>query len=357
LIKVSEFMREVAEPLAPARRFTVERGLVAFAPVLGDRPGDGFVKTAVQDPKVVRADGRIGLQRQLGDGLTDVAIVVDHLRDGESLEQEVVTVLDRGPSDLGARAQPEAQGLHQLIQEHRHAVVDLTVGGRGHRSNGNLRPAAPDDLGPVDGDEFVQHKNSGAPMVSPALSYRMSRIAQVVERDVWKPTPLPQVRPDGPACPRTQALPAAFRAGCCTRMWLSCLAFATAMVPSFAASFCFWSRCFALSDLSPMAQSWRKASGDACRELNNGRLTTSHGATTRSRGNAPHPCLRSARDRLVDVLNRTDAGASVPHTGSARRILRGPYRSDDMDTNTLLIIVVLVLLLGGGGFYYNRRGV
>jgi LPXTG-motif cell wall-anchored protein len=40
-----------------------------------------------------------------------------------------------------------------------------------------------------------------------------------------------------------------------------------------------------------------------------------------------------------------------------RRVLRGPYRSHHMDTNTLLVIVVLVLLLGGGGFFYRGRRV
>jgi len=67
-----------------------------------------------------------------------------------------------------------------------------------------------------------------------------------------------------------------------------------------------------------------------------------------------HQRLRWARARLIDVLNRTDAGASLPHTGSASGCSAG-YQSDHMDTNTLLMIVLLVLLLGGGGFYYGRR--
>ena len=168
-------MREVPEPLAPAGRLTFKCGLVAFAPVLGDRSGDRFVKAAIQDAKVVRADGRVRLHRQLGDGLTDVAIIVDHLRDGEALEQEVVTMLECGPPNLRARAQTEAQGGDQLIQEHRHPVVDLTVGGRRHRSRGNLRPAAPDNLGPIDGDEFMQQRGDlQAPMISPGLSFRLS---------------------------------------------------------------------------------------------------------------------------------------------------------------------------------------
>ena len=57
--QVPQFMREEPEPLAPARGLTIECGLVAFAPVLGDRAGDGIVKAAVQHAKVVRADGRV----------------------------------------------------------------------------------------------------------------------------------------------------------------------------------------------------------------------------------------------------------------------------------------------------------
>ena len=66
--------------------------------------------------------------------------------------------------------------------------------------------------------------------------------------------------------------------------------------------------------------------------------------------------LRWARARLIDVLKRTDAGASLPHTGSASGC-SADDQNDHMDTNTLLIIVLLVLLMGGGGFYYGRRHV
>ena len=65
--------------LAPARGLSVEGGLISFAPVLGDRARDGVVEASVQRAKVVRADGRVHFHRQLGDGLTDVAIVVHDL--------------------------------------------------------------------------------------------------------------------------------------------------------------------------------------------------------------------------------------------------------------------------------------
>ena len=155
--QVPQFMREEPEALAPACGLAVERGLIAFAPVLGDRARDRVVEAPVQRAKVVRADGRVQFHGQLGDGLTDVAIVVHDLRHGESLKQQVVPVLDRAPADLRARRQAEAQRVHQLIQEHRDAVIDLRLGGRRNRPRRHLRPAAPDDLVAVDGDEFMEH--------------------------------------------------------------------------------------------------------------------------------------------------------------------------------------------------------
>lgn len=89
-------------------------------------------------------------------------------------------------------------------------------------------------------------------------------------------------------------------------MWPSCLAFAAAMLPCFAASLCFWSRCFALSDLSPMRSAWRKAGGGACREWDTPRSAPSSTGLRWGRGN-PYRTVR----------NRTDAGATGPHTGGA----------------------------------------
>ena len=100
--QVPQFMSQEPEALAPARGFSIEGGLISFAPVLGDRARDGVVKASVQRAKVVRADGRVHFHRQLGDRLTDVAIVVHDLRHGEPLKQQVVPVLDRAPANLGA---------------------------------------------------------------------------------------------------------------------------------------------------------------------------------------------------------------------------------------------------------------
>ena len=51
--QVPQFMREEPEPLAPARGLSIERGLIAFAPVLGDGARDGVVKASVQHAKVI----------------------------------------------------------------------------------------------------------------------------------------------------------------------------------------------------------------------------------------------------------------------------------------------------------------
>ena len=42
-----------------------------------------------------------------------------------------MAVLERAPADLGARSQAEAQRVRQLIEEHRHAVIDLRDRWRG----------------------------------------------------------------------------------------------------------------------------------------------------------------------------------------------------------------------------------
>ena len=71
--------------------------------------------------------GASELHRQIGDGLTDVAVVVHDLRHGEALKQQVVPVQHRAVADLRARRQAEAQRVDQLIQEQRDAVIDLRL--------------------------------------------------------------------------------------------------------------------------------------------------------------------------------------------------------------------------------------
>jgi hypothetical protein len=106
--QVPQFMGEEPEALAPAGRFPVDARLISLAPVLGHRARDGIVQASVQRPKVVGADRCVQFHRQLGYGLTHIAIIVYDLRHGESLKQEVMSMLDRAPADLGTRKLAEA---------------------------------------------------------------------------------------------------------------------------------------------------------------------------------------------------------------------------------------------------------
>jgi hypothetical protein len=57
--------------------------------------------------EIVDRDRRVSFERQFGDGLTDFAVVMHHLRHGQSLQTEIVTVLmavSRIPWLVAARA-------------------------------------------------------------------------------------------------------------------------------------------------------------------------------------------------------------------------------------------------------------
>ena len=106
--QVPQFMREEPQALAPACRFSIDAGLGSLAPVLGHRARDGIIQASVQYPKVFGTDRCVQFHRQFGDGLTDIAIVVHDLRDGEPLPQEVMSVPDRARADLRARRLADA---------------------------------------------------------------------------------------------------------------------------------------------------------------------------------------------------------------------------------------------------------
>ena len=104
--QVAQFMSEEPEAFAPARGLSVEGRLILFTPVLGHGARDRLVQAAVQRAKVIRADGRVHFDGEVGDGLTDVAVVVHDLRHGEPLKQQVMPVLKCAPANLGGRVSP-----------------------------------------------------------------------------------------------------------------------------------------------------------------------------------------------------------------------------------------------------------
>jgi len=69
-------------------------------------------------------------------------------------------MLDRTPADFWARGCAETQRVSQLIQEHRDAVIDLRLCGGRDGPRGRLGPAPPDDLIPIDSNEFLEHRTS-----------------------------------------------------------------------------------------------------------------------------------------------------------------------------------------------------
>ena len=78
----------------------VQARLLAFALVHRDRARDRLVKASVERAEIFRADRRVRFHRQIGHRLTDVAIIVNDLRDREPLQEQVVSVLAGAPVDL-----------------------------------------------------------------------------------------------------------------------------------------------------------------------------------------------------------------------------------------------------------------
>jgi hypothetical protein len=154
---VPQLVGEEPEPVAAARRLTIERGPIPRVPVLGDGASDGVVETAVQRAEVLRSDGRVGFHRQFGDGLTDITVVVHDLRQREALPKKGFPVPDAARADLRGRDHAQAQRVRQLAQEHRHPVIDFRGGGRWRRPRRHLLPAPPDDFVPIDRDELMEH--------------------------------------------------------------------------------------------------------------------------------------------------------------------------------------------------------
>ncbi|HEV2986002.1 MAG TPA: hypothetical protein VGX46_16510 [Vicinamibacterales bacterium] len=125
-----------------------------FAPELGDGGRNRVVQAPVQRAKVIRADGRRQFNRQIGDGLTDIAVVVHDLSNCEPLTQEVLPVLDGALPDLGGLRRPLVQLVGKLIKEQGDSASDLRLGRRWSRPLRHLRSAATDELVAIDANEF-----------------------------------------------------------------------------------------------------------------------------------------------------------------------------------------------------------
>ena len=90
--QIAEFMCEKAEALTSACGFLLCRRLVALTCKLCDCDSDRIVQARVQQTKIVCANRRLSFDCQFSNGLAHISVVVDHLRDGESLLAEIVPV-------------------------------------------------------------------------------------------------------------------------------------------------------------------------------------------------------------------------------------------------------------------------
>jgi hypothetical protein len=149
---------------------------VAKPRVLGDRVGDGVVETQVERVEFFRADGRIDFGRELGDGLTDVAVVVNDLGH-RILEAEERRAVSRGrPVErLGRRWRRRPQRLDQLVEEHGDAALDLALGGLGRQSLRDLHARSRDELIAVGNYEFGKHCRDLHRITPPKRTVRRTR--------------------------------------------------------------------------------------------------------------------------------------------------------------------------------------
>ncbi|MGO8999847.1 MAG: hypothetical protein ACLQVI_41505 [Polyangiaceae bacterium] len=151
---VAELVREDAGAL----RLAGGHRLVAKPRVFRDGFGDGVVEAQVERMKILRADRRRELHGQLGDGLADVAVVVNYLG------HRVAAVEERGAVRRGAavhhveaRRGLASQRVDELVQEERDAGGELPLRGSRRESLGDLRSRPRDELVAVRENELDQH--------------------------------------------------------------------------------------------------------------------------------------------------------------------------------------------------------
>ena len=99
----------------------------------------------VRQAEISAADGRRRLRGEWSDRRADVSIGVHHLRHAETLAQKVGPVQPCAADHVGTGGKAEAKRLDQLIEEQRHAVIDLDGRRQGNRPRRHLRAAPADD--------------------------------------------------------------------------------------------------------------------------------------------------------------------------------------------------------------------
>ena len=169
--EVAQLVGEEAEPLAGGAVARLRDQLVAPQGELGDGVRDGVVEAAIEGLEFVRRHLHPVLDRQVGDGLAEIPVVMNHLVDRVALPEQLVPVFRgaggeltgrdppggrRGTRDLAdlARGVLHAKGLDQLLEEQRDAVSHLARARPRRRacarpSPGNARSVHGDSCGGI----------------------------------------------------------------------------------------------------------------------------------------------------------------------------------------------------------------
>ena len=117
-------MLEESQAFVIASGVGIKKRLMA-SPVLRNGTRDRVVQASVQCAEVLDADGRVQLQREVGDGLTHIPVIVHDLRHRESLQLEIMAVALSAPADLRIRRQVVPQGVDELIKKPGHPELEF----------------------------------------------------------------------------------------------------------------------------------------------------------------------------------------------------------------------------------------
>src|SRR6185437_7997291 len=99
--KVTQFVGEESQPLLRLNGLSVCHDKIPLVAEFGDRIGNRVVQTAVEGAKFVDLKRRIALIREIGNGLTQVAVVVHDLVNRKSERHQFSSVLCSCPADFG----------------------------------------------------------------------------------------------------------------------------------------------------------------------------------------------------------------------------------------------------------------
>jgi hypothetical protein len=172
---VAQLVSQEPGPLMFRGVLPTRYGDVALFTELRHRIGDRVVQAAIQRSKLGDRKGCVAIECQLGDRLTQVAVIVDHLVDGKAQFKELLAMGRSADSHLGQRQRIAARsarylqalaafvrffGLQrsaQLLEEQRHAVLQLLLSGLSVRPLSDLRLASRDQFVAIVGQERVHH--------------------------------------------------------------------------------------------------------------------------------------------------------------------------------------------------------